>query len=76
MLLPREQTPWNCGYALGAYALKALRDKPADIQELQAHMSQVLGKSVSSTQVIAAISWLYLLDAVRLVEQGKLEICA
>ena len=75
MLLPREQSPWNCGYVLGAYALEALRGGAADISELQTRMTKVSGRKISPTQVVAAASWLYLLDAVRLNAEGRLEKC-
>ena len=42
MLLPREQSPWNCGYYLGAIALRALNKAPeerADLLALQERMS-------------------------------------
>ena len=79
MLLPREQSPWNCGYFLGAIALVALAKSGTDkldIAELQRSMSEDFGKTVSPTQVVAAAAWLFLLDAVELDENGRLVKCS
>ena len=78
MLLPREQSPWNCGYYLGAMALKALSDAPErklDLPSLQARMSVVTRREISPTQAVAAAAWLYLIDAVKLDENGALQQC-
>lgn len=78
MLLPREQSPWNCGYFLGAIALDALKTATSlglDLNELQDAMSINLGKPVSSTQAVAAAAWLYLLDAVELDDRGRIVKC-
>jgi hypothetical protein len=78
MLLPREQGPWNCGYYLGAIALQALRDTNggrSDLPELQARMSVIIKRAVSITQVVAAIAWLYLIDAVELDDNGMVARC-
>jgi hypothetical protein len=75
MLLPREQSPWNCGYYLGAIALQALEqahDQKCDLAALQKSMSQLMRRSISPTQVISAAAWLYLIDAVRLNDDGTL----
>jgi len=79
MLLPREQSPWNCGYFLGAIALDALKtatSRGLDLAELQRAMSINLGKPVSPTQAVAAAAWLYLLDAVELDDRGRLVKCS
>lgn len=78
MLLPREQSPWNCGYYLGAMALKALSeapDKTLDLQALQWRMSVITHRAISPTQAVAAAAWLYLIDAVKLDETGSLQQC-
>lgn len=78
MLLPREQSPWNCGYFLGAVALEALAKSATgtlDLAQLQRSMSTSLGKPVSPTQIVAAAAWLFLLDAVELDESGRLIKC-
>lgn len=78
MLLPREQSPWNCGYYLGAMALKALSEAPnktLDLQTLQWRMSVITRRSISPTQAVAAAAWLYLIDAVKLDENGSLQQC-
>ena len=78
MLLPREQSPWNCGYYLGAMALKALTEAPGkklDLPSLQEHMSVLTKRAISPTQAVAAVAWLYLIDAVKLNEDGALEPC-
>lgn len=79
MLLPREQSPWNCGYYLGAVALEALASSVAgtlDLADLQTIMSGHLGRPVSGTQVVAAAAWLFLLDAVELDAGGRLVKCS
>jgi hypothetical protein len=79
MLLPREQSAWNCGYALGAIALQALAENSgerADISFLHRKMSAILNRSVSPSQVVAAAAWLYLIDAVKLDEHGELVKCS
>ena len=79
MLLPREQSPWNCGYFLGAIALQALQQSPggrADLQDLQRRMSEVLHRTVSPTQVVAAAAWLYLIDAIALTDDGSIALCS
>lgn len=79
MLLPREQSPWNCGYFLGAIALKALTDRPgerADLQNLQQRMGVLMNRDISSTQVITAASWLYLAGAIELEEDGMVRRCS
>jgi hypothetical protein len=79
MLLPREQSPWNCGYFLGAVALEALAKSGTgrlDLAELQRTMSAALGRPVSPTQVVAAAAWLFLLDSVELDESGRLFKCS
>jgi len=78
MLLPREQSPWNCGYYLGAIALRALRENPSgkcDVQVLQARMSDLMRRDISADQVISASAWLYLLDAISLDEDGSIVLC-
>ena len=78
MLLPREQSPWNCGYFLGAIALQALKESQngkADLTDLQRRMSSLINRSISPTQVVAAAAWLYLIDAIRLDEDGMIEKC-
>jgi uncharacterized membrane protein (DUF106 family) len=77
MLLPREQSPWNCGYFLGAIALEVMkeRQKKTDLQQMQRDMSQALRRPISTTQVVSAAAWLYLLDAVKLEEDGSLTLC-
>lgn len=79
MLLPREQSPWNCGYFLGAIALNALSksvDGRLDVAELQREMSKYTRKTISTTQVVSALAWLYLIDAVELDENGMLVKCS
>jgi hypothetical protein len=75
MLLPREQNPWNCGYYLGAFALRALREtpnRPYDVQELGLKMSDLLQRTLSPTQVVTAASWLYLLGLIELDQNGAI----
>ena len=75
MLLPREQSAWNCAYYLGAMALKALGQSAggkSDLLKLQREMSLLMKREVSPTQVISAAAWLFLIDAVRLDENGIL----
>lgn len=79
MLLPREQSPWNCGYFLGAIALNALSksvDGRLDLAQLQREMSKYTRKTISPTQVVSALAWLYLIDAVELDENGMLVKCS
>jgi hypothetical protein len=78
MLLPREQSPWNCGYFLGAIALEALQQSPrgqSDLQELQRQMALIINKPVSATQVLTAAAWLYLIDAIELDQTGTIRRC-
>ncbi|UPG89506.1 hypothetical protein L2Y96_19230 [Luteibacter aegosomaticola] len=78
MLLPREQSPWNCGYYLGAVALQALgdvADGKLDLLGLQERMSLLTKRAISPTQAIAAAAWLYLIDAVKLDENGEIQKC-
>ena len=75
MLLPREQSAWNCAYYLGAIALKALSQSPegkCDLLKLQQKMSLLMKRAVSPTQVMSAAAWLFLIDAVHLDEDGML----
>jgi len=79
MLLPREQSPWNCGYFLGAIALQALnqsRGRKSDLPDLQRRMSSLINRPISPTQVVAAAAWLYLIDAIRLDDNGMIEKCS
>lgn len=79
MLLPREQSPWNCGYYLGAMALKALSDAPEgklDLPSLQERMGLLTKRAISPTQAVTAAAWLYLIDAVKLDETGAIEKCS
>jgi hypothetical protein len=79
MLLPREQSPWNCGYVLGAIALDALgstANGKSDISELQRAMSTGLGKQVSPTQAVAAAAWLFLLGAIAIDKDGRIVKCS
>lgn len=78
MLLPREQSPWNCGYFLGAIALKTLalnKNGSMDLTDLQRGMSSSMRRPVSATQVVTAAAWLYLIDAVALDDHGRLVKC-
>jgi hypothetical protein len=78
MLLPREQSPWNCGYFLGGIALGVLAEKRGmalDLFGLQKAMSVKLRREVSPTQVTIAASWLFLLGVVKLDDQGRLVKC-
>lgn len=79
MLLPREQSPWNCGYYLGAMALKALDQadhKKLDLPDLQYQMALMTKRAISPTQVVSAAAWLYLIDAVKLDETGAIKKCS
>jgi hypothetical protein len=78
MLLPREQSPWNCGYFLGAICLQALEESKgqSDLQDLQHRMSGLLNRAVSPTQVVAAAAWLFLIDAIRLEDDGSIVKCS
>lgn len=79
MLLPREQSPWNCGYFLGAAVLRALSDAPGerlDLLSLPERMSSIIQRPVSLTQVITAAAWLYLLGAVELDDHGMVMKCS
>ena len=79
MLLPREQSPWNCGYYLGAIALRALNKAPkerADLLALQGLMSSIIQRPVSLTQVITAAAWLYLLGVIELDDHGVVVKCS
>jgi hypothetical protein len=76
MLLPREQSPWNCGYYLGAIALQAIKESPGDLQDLQQKMSELTKRDISPTQVIIATAWLYLVGAVELDENGVVKSCS
>jgi hypothetical protein len=78
MLLPREQSPWNCGYFLGAIALQALEQSPdgkCDLPGLQRRMSLLIKRTISPTQVVAAAAWLYLIDAIKLNDDGMIAKC-
>lgn len=75
MLLPREQSPWNCAYVLGAAALSALNQGDADLPLLQLKMTEILQRRISPTQTLSAASWLFLLGKVQLDEKGQLTIC-
>jgi hypothetical protein len=78
MLLPREQSPWNCGYYLGAIALDALnkkKDGKSDLPELQRSMSELSKREISATQVVAATAWLFLIDAIDLDANGNIRKC-
>lgn len=76
MLLPREQSPWNCAYALGAAALIALQTGAADLPQLQVKMSDILGRQISPTQTMSAASWLFLLGKTELDDNGRLVLCS
>lgn len=78
MLLPREQSSWNCGYFLGAIALKVLNqseDGKVGLPELQERMSDIISHPLSATQIVAAASWLYLIDAIKLDDEGMIAKC-
>jgi hypothetical protein len=75
MLLPREQSPWNCAYVLGASALSALKQGDADLPLLQLRMTEILRRRVSPTQTLSAVAWLFLLGRVVLDEKGQLTLC-
>jgi hypothetical protein len=79
MLLPREQSPWNCGYFLGAIALEALKGSPKggyDLIELQQRMSRRLNRTISPTQVVSAAAWLFLIDMIKLETDGTIVTCS
>jgi hypothetical protein len=78
MLLPREQSPWNCGYFLGAIALEAIRQSTngkCDLPELQQRMGILISRPVSPTQVVTAAAWLYLIDTIRVDDDGMITRC-
>lgn len=79
MLLPREQSPWNCGYFLGAIALRALQALPeqrGDLQSLQDRMGALIYREVSPTQVVIAAAWLFLLGAIEMDANGTVRPCS
>jgi hypothetical protein len=79
MLLPREQSPWNCGYFLGAIALQALKNSPGesgDLQYLQRQMGAQINRDISARQVITAAAWLFLAGAIELDEDGMVRRCS
>lgn len=75
MLLPREQSPWNCAYFLGATALKVLKEGDADLTELQVRIGETLGRRISPTQTLSAVSWLFLLGKTKSDDNGRLKLC-
>jgi hypothetical protein len=77
VLLPREQSPWNCGYFLGAIALQALTNfnEPTDLMGLQKRMGELLNRAVSPTQAVSAAAWLFLLGAIELDDNGSIVLC-
>jgi hypothetical protein len=78
MLLPRGQNSWNCGYFLGAIALEVLSERKServDIHALRELMAQKMGWPISITQAVAAASWLFLLKAVSLDDNGMIVKC-
>lgn len=79
MLLPREQSPWNCGYFLGAIALRVLNETAvgkADLIDLQHGMSRLMSRTISPTQVVVAVTWLFLIDAILLSDDGMIQKCS
>lgn len=77
MLLPREQSPWNCGYYLGGIALQVLErsNRGLDVEELRDRMQKLLRHPLSANQVVSALVWLFLLDAVTVDDNGKILQC-
>lgn len=79
MLLPNEQSPWNCAYALGAYALDCLSKAPSnglDTFQLQQEMSKKIGVDLSITQVTLGLTWLFLIDQVEVTKEGVIKKCS
>jgi hypothetical protein len=79
MLLPREQSPWNCGYYLGAVALRALQERPTstwELHDLQVRMSTLTRKTLSPTQVVSAAAWLFLTGSIELDQNGAIKYAA
>ena len=76
MLLPREQSPWNCAYVLGAIALTALKQGDADLKELQSRMTEIMGRRISPMQTLSAASWLFLIGKTQLDHDGRLTLCS
>lgn len=76
MLLPKGQDPWNCAYVLGAVVLDELRDEPLDFLALHQRMSARVSRSLSSTQLVSALAWLYLINAVSMRKDGAVERCS
>lgn len=78
MLLPRGQNSWNCGYFLGAIALQVLSEHKGaktDIHALRELMTQKIGWTISLTQAVAAASWLFLIKAISLDDNGTIVKC-
>lgn len=76
MLLPSDQSPWNCSYALGAVALKSLTGvREQDLHQLQNSMASIIGRTVSPTQTLLAVAWLFLIEKVAISENGAIQLC-
>lgn len=78
MILSDSAKPNQTLYFLGAKLLKCIKEKPykkLDITPLFDDFCLSLDKSISFTQYIYTLNWLFLLDLIDLDEEGDVIVC-
>lgn len=75
MLLPDNIHPEQSIYYNGAFVLQALREQRVmDLLEL--YMSTQTYRTMTMPVFVLCLDWLFLLNLVRLNEQGGVELCS
>lgn len=75
MLLPDNIHPEQSIYYNGAFVLQALREQRVmDLLEL--YMNTQMHREMTMPVFVLCLDWLYLLNLVRLNEQGCVELCS
>jgi len=74
MLLPDNIHPEDSVYYNGSFVLQAIQQNPSlDLLDLYQHAKQF--KKMSMPIFMLCIDWLFLIDLLRLDDQGRVELC-
>lgn len=74
MLLPDNIQPELSIYYNGAFILKSLKNKSKqDLFELYANIKKM--RDITFSMFLLCLDWLYLIDLIKYVEGGIIELC-
>lgn len=74
MLLPDNIHPDQTVYYNGAYVLKAIQQTNS-IEPLELYMETKKNRDMSMSIFILCLDWLFILNAIKIGDRGRIELC-